>query len=543
MQRRTTEPRRTNMSVELEGLEPRMCLTANGSLALPPEPTTLGTASAESVVAADFDRDGLNDLVSARGNVLSYFRGRSDGTFAPAVQTTLPTEVGQLAVGRFDGNQAPDLAALSRVRGTGAGTGYVGLLARVLYFDGGTQKFLVGARLRLGDAAAALGERRIGTGDFISGWRDEIVVGIGSHVDMRLLNVPMRTELVQREVLLQNNQATLLAMTVATGLPGLSSGRPQVVSVIEESFSNTVVITRKSADSALFHDTRSVASFATARYGSVVVGDVDNDGDQDILLGGRDSNRPATAGEVVVLRGNAGAFLPAEVLVTSRLIEYYQSARMQVDGLADINGDGRMDVVYHTIIHTDYRLVYTEFQPAVGVQNVDGTFTEFATGRSVTSPVYWPYSYSRAVVTTVGSLSRPAVVQYSDQASLSIGVATTEKFGPIVRDPSAAYTVAPNGGSLRTGTAYAYAVDRDGMRGGRVVRVEIFVDLDGNGIDASDPLLSALTTQNSMYPYSWSGEFTVPNEWAAGNYAMYARAIDDDGLMSEWTSRPFQVYA
>jgi hypothetical protein len=135
------------------------------------------------------------------------------------------------------------------------------------------------------------------------------------------------------------------------------------------------------------------------------------------------------------------------------------------------------------------------------------------------------------------------VVQYSDSAGMSIGVATTEKFGPTMQDASASYTVTPAGGLLKTGTTSGYAVDQDPMRGGHVVRIEIYVDLDRNGIDASDPLLSALTTQNPMYSYAWSGVFTVPNDWAVGSYTMYARAIDDDGLASAWVSKPFAVYA
>lgn len=522
------------MGIEIEEFEPRLCFTAAGSLALPPEPTTLSNMPAESMVTADFNGDGLADLVSSRGNTLLYFRGMADGSFATAVRTTLPSEVGQLAVGKFDGNQTPDIASLARVRGTGTGTGYVGLLARVMYFDSATGTFSVGARLRLGDGASAAGERRIASGDFVSGWRDEIVVGIGSKVDIRLLNLPMRTNLVQQNVLLQNNQATLQAMTAGRNLPGAAAGRSQVVSMIGETFSSTLVLTRMNTVTALdFHDTRAIQSFATSAYDSVITGDIDGDGDADILLGGQAAVGYRTIGEVLLVRAAGGeAFDAAERILSLDQMASYESPHLRVAGLGDVNDDGRMDVVYSKVVVTDYRLVYTEFQPMVGLQDADGDFTGFSTGRSVTGPVYTPLGYAGVVFARVGTLDRPAVVQFSQYSSTSINVATTEKFGPSMGEYEALYN----------GTASASAFDMDPMRGGHVVRVEIAVDLDHNGIDASDPLLCELTTPDPVYAYGWRGQFTVPDAWAAGNYTMYARSIDDDGLASAWKARPFTVY-
>lgn len=529
------------MGAALEALEPRLCMTAPGSLTLPPSATVLSYAATESVVSADFDQDGLADVVASRGNTLSFHRGRADGTFGAAVVTTLPTEVGVLAVGRFDGDQRPDLASLARVRGIG--TGYIGLLARTLYFDAGTLKFSVGARLRLGDAASAGGERRIGAGDFVSGWRDEIVAGIGSKVDIRLLKLPMRTELVQHDVLLQSNQAVLQAMTVARNLPGAAAGRSQVVSVIGESFSHTVTVTRVSSDTIGQHDTRSVQSFATGRYASVVTGDIDGDGDVDILLGGTNSSESGTIGEIVVLRGaSGGVWGAAERILSKAPGVYFEHPSLQVDGLGDVNGDGRVDVLYHTVVTTVYRLTYTDFSPQIGVQDADGGFAGFATGRSISSGVLPSESYSRSLLVNSGTLGRPTLVQYSIQG-LNYSVATTTKYGPAVSDVSVTYDGTPSGGLLKTGSAFATAYDIDPIRGGHVVRVEIFVDLDDGGMGAGDPLLCTLTTQDPTYWYQWSGRFTVPNEWAPGSYRMYARAIDDDGLESSWLLRPFQVYA
>ena len=113
-------------AARLEGLESRVLM----SLTLPPMPTILRNTPAQSVVAADFDGDGLTDLAASRANTLAFFRGRADGTFEPAVQTTLPANVGLLAAGRFDGSGRAGVASIMQVQGAGGAD--VGLLVRVI---------------------------------------------------------------------------------------------------------------------------------------------------------------------------------------------------------------------------------------------------------------------------------------------------------------------------------------------------------------------------------------------------------------------------
>jgi hypothetical protein len=73
----------------------------------------IGAASSpQTVVSADFDRDGIADLAVACGTgaSLEILRGLPGGAFAPPVAYASGTAGRALAVGDFDGNSAPDLA-------------------------------------------------------------------------------------------------------------------------------------------------------------------------------------------------------------------------------------------------------------------------------------------------------------------------------------------------------------------------------------------------------------------------------------------------
>lgn len=526
-----------------EALEARRLFAASDALVLAPEPMVLRNLAAESVVAADFDGDGLTDLVASRANTIAFFRGRADGSFAPPIRTTLPTEVGKLAVGRFDGNQSPDVAAISRVPGAGR-VGYVGLLVRTLYFDAATAKFTVGARLRLAGVGTIEWETpmRIAAGDFSSGWRDEIVVGVGDAVDVRLLGMPDRGTITQKRVLMRNENATLKAMTVGIGLPGGETGRPQIAAVIHEGFADVVTLTRTYALQipGFGVATRAVEAFANVDYTSIAVGDVDGDGRSDIVVGGQALDQFTVTARMVMMRGVDDTHFAPSTAVLSEDASGLNNVWYQVDAIGDVTGDGRGEILYTKVAVEPGRIPSENFQPRVAVKQSDGTFESVGTGRWATEYV-GNGGYSGMIFTRVGEEGLPAAVQYSSRG-LSVNIATDAVYGPLLRGFSMTYNPGPGGSLLKSGVASAQAIDLDAMRGGRVVRVEIFIDLDGNGvIDESDGLLCELTTR--LGPEGFRGEFVVPDAWAVGPYTAFARAVDDDGMFSAWVTQPFAVHA
>ena len=91
----------------LEGLEQRAMLTLPWASAPAPLAGVVG-----STVAADFDLDGKIDLAVSSVRTLSFLKGNGDATFQAARGITLLADIGNLAVGRFDGDGRPDLITL-----------------------------------------------------------------------------------------------------------------------------------------------------------------------------------------------------------------------------------------------------------------------------------------------------------------------------------------------------------------------------------------------------------------------------------------------
>lgn len=516
-----------------EPLEPRALLAA--VYTLPAEATTLLQAPQESVVAADFDGDGLTDMVTASGRTITFLRGRADATFAPPVATTLPTEVGAIAAGLMDGNALPDLAAVGRVPAAGGmPAGAVGLIVRVLYLDPASGAFAVGARRRYGDAAMAATLPVVTTGNVSDGWRHEIVLNIGPHVDVRSIRVLDRARLdpVMREQITDPASA-FGGVAVGDVLP---VERDEVFVTAVGRWASTLVVRTALSRYA-------VESFAGREYSSIAIGDYDGDGRSDVLLAGRTipSAPGGATSEIVGLRSIGDTLAAADRLAASLASDVEYS----VHGVIDFNADGRPDVVARVASTSAGSGLYSvDYAPTLLVRAADGTYAPYDTAqRHGAYTNLGPPVRSAVVAAALGSQRIPAIAHAGTPWSpgLTVALATTAEHAPRILDAAGTYNVLPGGIVGRLLTLSAGVRDQDAVRGGRVVRVEWAYDSDRDGaITASDRPLGEATSADAAG--LWTARLMVPTSWETGFFTMYVRATDDTGRVGEWLTRPFAVY-
>ena len=90
-------------------------LLGNGDGTFGPPVNYTADVAPTSIVAADFNQDGILDLAVANSlsTYVSIFMGNGDGTFQPATQIPLTAFPGYVGVGDFNGDGIPDLLVVS----------------------------------------------------------------------------------------------------------------------------------------------------------------------------------------------------------------------------------------------------------------------------------------------------------------------------------------------------------------------------------------------------------------------------------------------
>ncbi len=69
-----------------------------------------GDSATHSVVSADFNNDGILDLVSINDHTLSFYKGLGGGKYAAPIHQTIASSLGQMAAADFSRHGTPDLA-------------------------------------------------------------------------------------------------------------------------------------------------------------------------------------------------------------------------------------------------------------------------------------------------------------------------------------------------------------------------------------------------------------------------------------------------
>jgi hypothetical protein len=285
----------------------------------PPQTYAVGN-SPFSMTVADINQDGSPDIVTGNlsSNTVSVLLGNGDGTFQP--QRTLPVgnRPSAVAVADVNGDGNPDIIAANRSDHVATGWGTVSVL---LGNGDGTfqpqQKYPISSGVRLFHVSLAVADVN---GD---GKPDLVTANYGAD----------RTGSVS--VLLGNGDGTFQAQqSLAVASPGYSlavadlngDGKPDLVTA--NGAVNAVSVMFGNGDGT-FRPQVSVT--ADARGGPATVADVNGDGKPDIVTVG-------ILNDVSVLLGNGdGTFQPQQPFPV-------QAGPFAV-AVADINGDGEPDIV------------------------------------------------------------------------------------------------------------------------------------------------------------------------------------------------------
>lgn len=287
-----------------------------------------------NVVTGDFDGDGKLDLVSANGGVIgvSVFRntgllsggGAFDGTSFTQSDFTLAGGATKVKVGDLDGDGKPDLVVTNSVflnvavlRNTSTGVGNINFASPVAYA-----------------VASPFG---LAIGDIDGDGKSDLIVPASGENSVFVLR---NTGLLPDGVFDATSFKTSVSFTTGTSPRSVAladldgDGRLDVVAASSNS-SATLSVLRNTSASGSISFAPSVDFVAAATPWDIVIGDLDGDGKPDLVA----ANNSATA-KVAVLRNTC----TSGTISFEDRVEYTTVVNRSV-AIADINGDGKLDVI------------------------------------------------------------------------------------------------------------------------------------------------------------------------------------------------------
>ena len=525
----------------LESLEARamMSWTYFGPGSVPAQPELFD--SAQNAVFADFDGDGVADRAASLLNTISFAKGHGDGTFDADRTTTVGAPVGRLTAGKFDGTGVASLIALGT---RGGSVDYnrpnPGFRIRSIAFDvaahadiGGTVAgaFRVMAELDVAEYNRHAPLPEAVAGDLQSGAREEFVINLGQGDDATNVVV---FALKNRTTIERKGSVLVSALRADQVLVGDvdGSGKAQVVCTQVGATSDAIVRVFTANGGA----TWSAATVRTfpVRSMSIALGDMDGDGRMDIVAL---PIRSAEDGRLWTIRSRGlGAFDAPRALTrtfsSSEWAQQQYASPCLIGGIADLNGDGRNDVLLtFTDVH-EYRLNDYTLRAVVATQSVGGRLDLVPVPIGLSGPTTiigrtWGVRIGGAEVngapTLVVNRNTLLVAMAAQQPAQVLG--------------GHAYVNGYVYGTSSVGLPATFTVkawDADMIRGGSIARVEFVIDLNQNNrVDATDIVVGNVTTLDSTGAYTLIAPVDASWGAAPGVVHVLGRVFDDTGLVSD----------
>ncbi len=522
---------------------------------------TIATLSAPltSVVVADFNNDGVNDMVVASGRQILLYSGHGDGQFdAPRVFATLHADVGLLAVADFDGDHRPDLVAAQRSQPFD-GAGWLRVLININGYQCNAVAFArTPGRISSVSVANLDGDAQpdiLITTEFVP------LPGGGTR--------PSALDWYERT---GSTLAFRKRLDVAAGyspvyVPAIADidgdGRDEVISFAVRATNGTRIRMLRFDGSRIA--TISVLTLNTY-ITSGLVADLRSTGRQLVFASQFNGNslNPSVEriGTIDLVIPALGAAAPTLGSVTPEIWSRVDAESTAVDNatpdlrilaVADLNSDGRTDIA----LQAGYDEGSNDAE-AFGValtqiiQNPSGDFGSADTHSFLYAwPGYLPtrsihYDFAPYTIADLRGNGRLDMIQisfapipifgYTDLNHPSLVVLrNTEVWKPPVVSAASLYTH-PTGGPV---TLSINAASTELARNAPVAAVRVYRDTNNNGLlDSADTLLGVGTTEEySYYPERtggvWKVDFAADPAWLHADVTLFVQATDTTGVLSE----------